>query len=251
MSLSFDDIYLLIASLPNSEKITLMGGQALNFWAEMYLRDDSELYRKYAPFTSADIDFLGSREAVLECAEIWDGTAKLPEPFDASPNSGLVIVSSGAEAGLVVDFLSSVHGIGNAELLRERVRVCYKNAVFFVIHPFHCLKSRVSNVTGLHRDDSHSLNRLMLAIAVMNSRITHLLDEKRRRQSLKEIEAVFRIARDLMAGIPLFVNYDIDIFEAVPEDSRLGELFVKLRYPQMKEILNRKRKKFGRHRVNP
>ena len=123
MSLSFDDIYQFIASLPDSEKVTLVGGQALNFWAELYLGDDSELHRKYAPFTSADIDFFGSRNAVLECAEIWDGTAKLPEPFDVSPNSGVIIASSGSETGLVIDFLSSVHGIDNAELLRERVSV--------------------------------------------------------------------------------------------------------------------------------
>jgi len=244
MSLSFEDIYSFIASLPDSEKVTLVGGQALNFWAEMYLGDDSELRRRYAPFTSADIDFLGGRDTVLECAETWDGNAKLPEPFDASPNSGVVIVPFGSEASLVVDFLSSVHGIGNAELLKERVRVCYKNAVFFVIHPLHCLKSRVLNVTGLRRDDSHSLNRLMLAISMTNRRITHLLDEGRRRQSLKEIEAVFRITRDSMAGIPLFADYGIDIFKAVPEDSRLDELFMKRRYPQMKEILDTKRKKF-------
>ncbi len=112
-----------------------------------------------------------------------------------------------------------MHGIGNAELLKERVRVCYKNAAFFVTHPLHCLKSRVLNVTGLCRNDSHSLNRLMLAIAVMNRRITHLFDKRRPRQSLKEIKAVFRIARDSMTGIPLFADYGIDIFEAVPEDS--------------------------------
>ncbi len=124
------------------------------------------------------------------------------------------------------------------------MRVCYKNAVFFVIHPLHCLKSRVSNVVGLHRSDTHSLNRLMLATEVMNRRITHLLDEGRRRQALKEIEAVFRIARDSMTRIPLFADYGTDIFRAVPEDSRLGELFVRRRYLQMREILETKRKKF-------
>jgi len=35
MSLSFEDIYQFIVSLPNSEKVTLVGGQALNFWAEL------------------------------------------------------------------------------------------------------------------------------------------------------------------------------------------------------------------------
>ncbi|MDM8515549.1 hypothetical protein QUF76_05060 [Desulfobacterales bacterium HSG16] len=130
------------------------------------------------------------------------------------------------------------------------MRIRYKSVVFFVIHPLHCLKSRVANVTGLHRGDSYSLNRLKLVIAVINRRIKYLLDEGRRHQALKEVEAVFRIARDSMTGIPLFADYGTDIFEAVPEDSRLGELFVRRRYPQMRKILDTKRKKIGRYRMN-
>jgi hypothetical protein len=84
----------------------------------------------------------------------------------------------------------------------------------------------------------------MLATEVMNRRITHLLDKGRRRQSLKEIEAVFRIARNPISGISLFADYGTDIFKAVPEDPRLGELFVIRRYPQMREILDTKREKF-------
>jgi hypothetical protein len=84
----------------------------------------------------------------------------------------------------------------------------------------------------------------MLATEVMSRRITHLLDKGQRRQSLKEIEAVFRIAGDSMSGIPLFADYGIDIFGAVPEDPRLGELFARRRYPQMREILGTKREKF-------
>ena len=223
----------------------------MNFWAEVYLHDDLEFYRKHAPFTSSDIDFFGSRDALLECAGVWDGVAKLPEPFDPSPNSGVIIVPFKSEARLVIDFLASVHGISNSELLKERVRISYKNTVFFVIHPLHCLQSRISNIIGLHRDDSDSLDRLMIAIAVMKRRITHLLDAGLRRQALKEVEAVFRIARDSMSGIKLFADYGRDVFEAVPVDSRMGELFVSRRYPQMREILDAKRKKTGRYRLKP
>ncbi len=247
MSLSFEDIWRLIASLPDSEKVTLVGGQALNFWAEMYLHDQPEFYQKYAPFTSADIDFFGTRKAVLRCAEVWDGMAELPEPFDPSPNSGVVIVPLRQEADIVIDFLVSVHGISNADLLRERVRIHYKDAEFFVIHPLHCLQSRISNVVSLHRDGADSLNRLMIATAVMERRIRHLLDAGQRRQALKEIEAIFRISANPMSGIPLFTKYGTDLFRAIPEDSRLGEAFVRRRYPQMREFLDRKRKKQGKY----
>ena len=135
-------IYPLIASVPDSEKVTLVGGQALNFGAELYFHNDSEFCRKYAPFTSADIDFLGNREVILGCAEAWKGTAKLAELSDASPNIGIILIPFTSEENLIIDFLISVYGIKNTELLKERVKIRYRNAVFFVLSPFRCLFSR-------------------------------------------------------------------------------------------------------------
>jgi len=45
----------------------LIGGQAVNYWAEHYLAGEPEL-RKLQPFTSEDIDFKGSREDVQRIA---------------------------------------------------------------------------------------------------------------------------------------------------------------------------------------
>ncbi len=243
MSLSFEDIYPLIESVPDSEKITLVGGQALNFWAELYFQNNPEFRRMYGPFTSSDIDFLGNRDAVLECAGAWNGRVELSDMSDASPNSGMIIIPFKTGDNLIIDFLISVYGIKNSELLKERMKIRYKNALLFVISPFHCLRSRVSNIIGLKRDSVYSFDRLMLAIAVMKRRITHLLDAGHKRQALKETEDVFRLACDSMLGIPIFADYGTDVFDAIPQDSRLGELFMKRRYPQMKKILETKRKK--------
>ena len=45
----------------------LIGGQAVNYWAEHYFAEEPEL-RKHVPFTSGDIDFQGSREDVRHIA---------------------------------------------------------------------------------------------------------------------------------------------------------------------------------------
>jgi len=45
----------------------LIGGQAVNYWAEHYLAAEPEL-RKLQPFTSEDIDFKGSHEDVQRIA---------------------------------------------------------------------------------------------------------------------------------------------------------------------------------------
>ncbi|MBK8001615.1 MAG: hypothetical protein IPK15_23655 [Verrucomicrobia bacterium] len=45
----------------------LIGGQAVNYWAERYLAAEPEL-QKYLPFTSEDIDFKGNHEDVQRIA---------------------------------------------------------------------------------------------------------------------------------------------------------------------------------------
>jgi hypothetical protein len=54
----------------------LVGGQAVNYWAERYLAKEPEL-GKHVPFTSGDIDFRGNRDDVLHIA----GQLKLEPVF--------------------------------------------------------------------------------------------------------------------------------------------------------------------------
>ena len=241
MTLTFEDIYSFIELLPESDTITLIGGQALNFWTELYFHNNPEFYKKYGPFTSMDIDFLGGKSEIIECAENWGGTVKLSDPFDITPNSGIVIIPFKAGENLIVDFLTSVHGLTDAEVLKHRIKIRYKNAGFYVIHPIHCLKSRIVNLIGLYRNDQVSLSRVEIAIAIVNKRIIQLVYENRKRQALDEIEMVFRLSCNSMFGIPLYTDYGLDIFEAVPKTSCLGDMFLTRRYPQMKQILDTKR----------
>lgn len=54
-----------------TEKIVLIGGQALAFWAEHYAGSFSVI----EPVNSSDIDFAGLRESVNLCAARLGGTA--------------------------------------------------------------------------------------------------------------------------------------------------------------------------------
>ena len=54
----------------------LVGGQALNFWAEPY-RDRVSALSREGPFTTKDIDFCGNRQAVTAFAERLNGRAEL------------------------------------------------------------------------------------------------------------------------------------------------------------------------------
>ncbi|MHB8878784.1 MAG: hypothetical protein ACYC8T_34215 [Myxococcaceae bacterium] len=51
-----------------TDAIVLVGGQAVNFWADYYAKTDPVLAGRQ-PFTSKDIDFRGNQKAVESCAE--------------------------------------------------------------------------------------------------------------------------------------------------------------------------------------
>jgi len=70
-----------------TEKIVLVGGQALAFWAELY----ADRFELSHPVNSRDIDFGGRSAVVSIAAERLNGTWTVPEPFSVSPNSGLVL----------------------------------------------------------------------------------------------------------------------------------------------------------------
>ena len=53
----------------------IIGGQAVNLWAERY-QTESPPWIELRPYTSFDLDVLGSRMDVLKCSEALD--AELP-----------------------------------------------------------------------------------------------------------------------------------------------------------------------------
>jgi hypothetical protein len=83
-----------IFQVRNSDGIpyVLIGGQAVNYWAECYFAKEPEL-RKHAPFTSGDIDFRGNRDDV----QIIAGQLKLPAVF---PDKVSMTALAGCPAGL-------------------------------------------------------------------------------------------------------------------------------------------------------
>ena len=65
----------LMGVLPVSPYI-LIGGQAVNYWAERYLTTEPEL-EGLKPFTSADIDFKGTQADVERIARQLSLNAKI------------------------------------------------------------------------------------------------------------------------------------------------------------------------------
>lgn len=65
----------------------LIGGQAVNYWAEHYLPYDPQL-EKLRPFSSEDIDFKGGRADVLRIARQLELNPSYPPKVQMTALSG-------------------------------------------------------------------------------------------------------------------------------------------------------------------
>ena len=80
-----------IFQIRNAEGLpyVLIGGQAVNYWAERYLAKEPEL-RKHMPFTSNDIDFRGNRDDVRHIAGQLERKAVFPDMVSMTALAGVI-----------------------------------------------------------------------------------------------------------------------------------------------------------------
>ena len=83
----FTEIFLV--RNPDGKPYVLVGGQAVNFWAELYLAAEPAL-KKHMPFTSGDIDFRGNREDVRHIADQLELTAVFPDKVSMTALAGAI-----------------------------------------------------------------------------------------------------------------------------------------------------------------
>lgn len=252
-SLSYRDVEALLIRLGDStSSIVLIGGQAVNFWVEQYIGRVPEL-SVGAPYTSKDIDFCGTRGAVIECARRLGGRALLPVDFEPTPNSGQVVFIDNDGAKHVIDFLMHPFGLDAADVMRTSLPIEVLDeaerptgARFRVMHPERCLESRVHNVIGLPGYNTPAaLAQLRATVLCTREFFRDLLSAGHIRPSLALAERIFHLCHDHPRGREVYERHGIDPFSAVMTDTRLPPEFNEIRYPQMVARLSARRVRQG------
>ena len=88
-----DALLELIYSSP-SGRIIIVGGQAVNFWADRYAPDEPKLL-EHRPFTSRDLDLLATIANAYRLASETRGALEKPRRRAASPVLANVEVKTG------------------------------------------------------------------------------------------------------------------------------------------------------------
>lgn len=230
-----------------SEPLILIGGQALNYWCDKFRVDNPDLER-HGPFASKDLDFQATRELVPWCSKQLGGEYTLAEAGDKSLLNGVVILRPEPGRELRLDFMQRAYGLSAEKVatFAANVNVTSEDLIFGmrIMHPLHCLQSRVHNVVGLPDQyaNEHGIRQLEASIVCLRLFIegTAVAGDEKRARDLNE--AVFKFARDDLDAERLYRSRKIDVFNAASNAECFSEKYRNMRYPQMVEELARKRK---------
>jgi hypothetical protein len=192
-----DALLKLIYSNP-SGRIIIVGGQAVNFWASRYAPDEPELLA-YRPFTSGDLDLLGSIGDAYRLGLETNTEVERPRRGAASPIVANVRINA---AGVVrsVQFLKSLRGVTNCEIDDNAVQFGVGDTNIYVADPITMLKAKLHNLVELDqhgRNDRNHVDILRLCVRLFLERQLTTADEGEAaaRQCLRNLQRILELSR--------------------------------------------------------
>jgi hypothetical protein len=253
--LSIQDVAGVIERVPDLSGMMLVGGQALNYWAEALRIADARSTGIYGPATSEDIDIMGSVKAVRAFAQAVGGKAHIAGFDDShSPNSGVVTFDFQGKTHSV-DFLAQMAGFKPLELpavfkWAPTVPLCNAStAPLSVMHPMHCLQAQLENIYGalLNRRASANgeryVSRVRLAIEACR-RMGEQCAEGGDIQKAREIAEHVHTLSCLRSALRARRDDGLHVEDGIYTGAQMPEEFLNLRVPQMMRLLARKVQKY-------
>ncbi|WDF73617.1 hypothetical protein [Novosphingobium sp. KACC 22771] len=232
----------------------IVGGQALNLWAEHY--NKVEGLAAYGPYTSKDIDYFGYRQAAEKLAEALHGELLIPDADDHTPQTA--IVRAVVDGRMIeVDFLWNVKGVKTQSLKGQAVelRLTVRRADGVgelripIMHPFHCLQSRLANVIELGRNDDLARRQLEASPIVLREYLSEMLDGGH----LKHVIGVLQALKDYLVSDPngrkahkVMANDPAAILDNFQNDERLDERWRANSLASMRQTIATKRTAWAR-----
>ena len=214
-----DDVIKLLSASQEAQKSILVGGQALNIWAQRY-----GIQREKAVLLSADVDFVGSAPAATRAGIQWGANINLPRNDDHTPNTALITLDF-AGGKREIDFLIGVLGVDNDELNRMAVTLKFNaESEIRIMHPLHCMISQITNAYGkeLNRRADPKLGqwiaeRAKVSVIVAAKNVCEYLEQGHLNPA-KRISAKVADFAIKPAAIEAFMQDNIDVMDAIPKE---------------------------------
>jgi hypothetical protein len=207
----------LLEAISQTEAV-IVGGQAINLWSQTYEKDE-EPWLSLRPFTSRDLDVLGSAADVLECARLLSAKAEFPHPGQNTVNTGKLTVSLG-DVTVEADFLGEIKGLNNQEIRQTAKTLSWSGVDLRVLHPVLCVESKTVNLVRLPQDVEGRQDKKHLLLAIADTR--EFLAEQTRNATTHGVlvrwaQRLRSLANDQL-GLEAARDHGIDYQNAVPKE---------------------------------
>lgn len=118
-----------------------------------------------------------------------------------------------------------------------------------VMHPLHCLQSRIANVVDLKRTDGVATRQLEAAPIVVREYVSEMLDNGEDAEATRTLQRLFEHLRSDINGRRAHRHAERDpaeIIDHFANDERLDSRFRKHNIPEMQRMLKKKKGIVGR-----
>jgi hypothetical protein len=209
------DLALLFRALPkllNPESVVLVGGQALAFWVDQLDIPRPELE---TPALTQDADFFATRTDAEHLARILGAEVTLATMDHVTPNTATIQLIGSSGQRLLIDCLSMLIGLRNADIQRLAVPFTNDDQALRVLHPILCLESRFHNLHRLSaKRHKNGIAQAKVAVKVAEAYIASVQGQGQRRLARRAAARILRLARS-QAGLFVYAEWGIDALLAV------------------------------------
>lgn len=144
-----------------SEPPVIVGGHAVNLWASYFLSKGVAGLAEYLPFTSKDLDLVGTKDLLDRLHARWKGRLSRSEP--RSPVWGRLLISSPSGKDLTVEILHTVKGLDFKELGRT-IDLEAEEVFGRVLMPHLVLKAKIENAVSIDQTDRNDVKHVGMMI---------------------------------------------------------------------------------------
>ncbi len=165
----------------------LIGGQAVNLWADRYQQDACE-WDELRPYTSRDLDYHGGLAEARLAMRVLHARGRLNTGSDPGPNAGVLQVALPDRRELLVAILTGVYGVSAAEI--ERTAVSWSglgilsDLTLRVIHPLLLIEAKTASLRGLPQPGRQDAKHLRMLVLIVLKIIVEFSSAATKRQSV-------------------------------------------------------------------
>ncbi len=253
-----DDFYLVCNGVAQDPaRLVLVGGQAIEVWGVLLdvpapTGDQNSL--------TEDTDWLGSAADAqwlanfLQCENVIELTKATLD--DNTANTAVLLLQRPDGRILLMDFLHSITGLGNAAINKMAVLLELPNQhgkllSLRVLHPLHCLQSRMANLQIYSKKRA---GNGPLQVQWAADIVRAYLHQTALHNSSDEVAKACRELAEISASDPAqycYKHYGLEPLQAVTSDVLVaaGDKFVQLEWPHMLKRLEVKHTRWRNQQV--